>query len=283
MKRVIVVTDSTAGIPADLAAHNGVHVIPLWVHFEEKGYRDGVDLTTEQFYPMLSAARNLPTTSQPSVGEFLEVYRSLAGQAEAIVSIHISSELSGTVASALAAREMFHDVPVHVVDSRSTTMGLGLIALAAARAAAEGQDAGQVAALAEQLVPRMNVIFVVDTLEYLHKGGRIGGATALLGSLIQIKPILHLDKGRIEPLDKVRSRGKAMDRLMEIVAERAGSAASLHASVIHAQAQEEGEALRDRLSGAFRFEELYLAGVSPTIGTHVGPGTVGIGFCQGAH
>jgi len=278
MKRVIVVTDSTAGMPADLVAQNGMHVIPLWVHFGETGYRDGVDLTTEQFYPMLSKARSLPTTSQPSVGEFLEVYRSLANQAEAIVSIHISSELSGTVASALAAREMFHDVPVHVVDSRSAAMGLGMIALAAARAAAEGRSAEQVAAVAEKLVPTANVIFVVDTLEYLHKGGRIGGATALLGSLIQIKPILHLDKGHIEPLDKVRSRSKAIDRLMEIVAEHAGSAGSLHASVIHAQAPAEAEALRDRVSGAFRFAELYTAGVSPAIGTHVGPGTVGIAF-----
>jgi DegV family protein with EDD domain len=278
MKRVIVVTDSTAGMPADLAAQNGVHVIPLWVHFEEENYRDGVDLTTEQFYPMLSRARNLPTTSQPSVGEFLEVYRSLAGQAEAIVSIHISSELSGTVASALVAREMLHDVPVHVVDSRSTSMGLGLIALAAARAAAEGYNAEEVAAVAEQLVLRTDVIFVVDTLEYLHKGGRIGGATALLGSLIQIKPILHLDKGRIAVLDKARSWRKAMDRLMEIVAERAGSAGSLHASVIHAQANEEAEAIRDRVSGAFRFAELHMAGVSPAIGTHVGPGTAGIAF-----
>jgi DegV family protein with EDD domain len=206
------------------------------------------------------------------------VYRSLADQAEAIVSIHISSELSGTVASALAAKEMLHDVPVHVVDSRSTTMGLGMIALAAARAAAEGHSAEEVAAVAEKLVPRTNVIFVVDTLEYLRKGGRIGGAAALLGSMIQIKPILHLDNGRIEALDKVRSRQKAMGRLMEIVAERAGSAGSLHASVIHAQAAAEAEALRDRVSGAFRFAELYMAGVSPTIGTHVGPGTVGITF-----
>jgi len=278
MKRVIVVTDSTAGMPADLAAQHGVHIIPLWVHFGEQGYRDGVDLTTEQFYPMLAKARNLPTTSQPSAGEFLELYRSLAGQAEAIVSIHISSELSGTVASALAARQMIPELPVHVIDSRSTSMGLGMIALAAARAAAEGHSAEEVAALAEQLVPRMSVIFVVDTLEYLHKGGRIGGATALLGSLIQIKPILHLDKGRIEALDKVRNRRKALDRLMGIVAERTEGAGSLHASIVHAQAEEEAEAIRDRVSGAFRFAELYMAGVSPTIGTHVGPGTVGIGF-----
>jgi len=279
MKHVVVVTDSTAGLPADLAAQSGVHVIPLWVHFGEEGYRDGVDLTTEQFYPMLSKARDLPTTSQPSVGEFLEVYRSLADQAEAIVSIHISSELSGTMASALAAREIFQDVPVHVVDSRSTAMGLGLIALAAARAAAEGHTAEQVVAVAEQLVPRTNVIFVVDTLEYLHKGGRIGGASALLGSLIQIKPILHLDKGRIEALDKVRTRLKAMDRLMEIVAEHAAGAGSLHASVVHAQAKDEAEVLRERVSGAFRCAELTVAGVSPAIGTHVGPGTVGIALC----
>jgi DegV family protein with EDD domain len=278
MKRVIVVTDSTAGMPADLVEQHGLRVIPLWVHFGEKGYRDGVDLTTEQFYPMLAKAKELPTTSQPNVGEFLDFYRSLVGEAEAIVSIHISSDLSGTVASARAARDFFHDVPVHVVDSRSTSMGLGLIALAAARAAAEGQSAEQVAALAERLVPKMNIIFVVDTLEYLHKGGRIGGASAFLGSLIQIKPILHLDKGRIEALEKVRSRAKAMDRLLEIVAERVGGAGPLHASIVQAQAMDEAQVIEGRLRSAHQFAELYIAALSPAIGTHTGPGTVGIGF-----
>ena len=278
MKRVIVVTDSTAGLPADLAAGAGLHVIPLWVHFGEKGYRDGVDITTEQFYPMLSKARKLPTTSQPAAGEFVELYRSLAGEAEAIVSIHISAELSGTVASAMAARDMLPDLPVHVVDSRSASMGLGLIALAAARAAAAGQSGEQVAALAERIVPRMNILFVVDTLEYLHKGGRIGGASAFLGSLIQIKPILQLDRGRIEPLDKVRSRTKAIDRLLEVLAERAGKGGPLRASIVHAQNLEEAEALRKRMAGLFRFDEFYVAGLSPAIGTHTGPGTIGAGF-----
>ncbi len=278
MKKVIVVTDSTAGLPSDLAAQAGLRVIPLWVHFGETQYRDGVDITTEQFYPMLAKAKKLPTTSQPSAGEFLQFYRSLTGEAEAIVSIHISAELSGTVASALAAQQMFDDVPVHVVDARSTSMGLGLIALAAARAAAEGQSAEQVAALAERLVPRMNIIFVVDTLEYLHKGGRIGGASAFLGSIIQIKPILHLENGRIEALDKVRSRKKAMDRLLEIVAERVGTARSLRGAIVNALVPEEAEALRQRLAAAHHFDELYVTALSPAIGTHTGPGTIGIGF-----
>ncbi len=282
MKRVTVVTDSTAGLPPDLAAQHGLRVIPLWVHSGEQSYRDGVDLMPNQFYPLLARAPDLPTTSQPSAGEFLELYRRLAHETEAIVSVHISTELSGTVASALAARQMSHDVPVHVVDSRSVAMGLGLIALAAARAAAEGQDGEQVAALAERLVPWTSVIFVVDTLEYLRKGGRIGGASALAGSLIHIKPILHIHEGRIDALDKVRTRGKAMDRLLEIVAERVGGAGPIHATVVHAAAPAEAEALWDRLVHTFDLAELHLAEISPAIGTHVGPGTVGVAFYPAA-
>ena len=282
MVRVAVVTDSTAGLPLDLALQHGLHVIPLWVRSGEKSYQDGEDLAPEQFYSMLAVAPDLPTTSQPSAGEFLELYLELAGQAEAIVSVHISTELSGTVASALAARQMFHDVPVHVVDSRSTSMGLGLIALAAARAAAEGQDGKQVAAAAERLVPWTSMIFVVDSLEYLRKGGCIGGASALAGSLIRIKPILHIDEGRIEALDKVRTRGKAIDRLLEIVAERVRDAGPIHAAVVHAAAPAEAEALWDRLAHTFDLTELHLAEISPAIGTHVGPGTVGVAFYPAA-
>lgn len=278
MKRVLVVTDSTAGMAAGLVAEAGVKVIPLWVHFGEQGYRDGVDMTSEQFYPMLVGSKSLPTTSQPSAGEFLEFYRGLAGEAEAIVSIHISSVLSGTVASALAARQMFPDMPVHVVDSRSTSMGLGLIVLAAARAAAAGHSAEEVAALAERLSARMNIIFAVETLEYLHKGGRIGGASAFLGSIIQIKPILHLQDGRIEALEKVRSWARAKDRLLEIVAARVGSMPSLHGAVVHANSPEEAESLRERLAARIKFDELHTSGLSPAIGTHTGPGTIGLGF-----
>lgn len=278
MKRVSVVTDSTTGLPAELAAQHGLQIIPLWVRFGEQSHRDGVDLRPDQFYPMLAGAPDLPTTSQPSAGEFLELYRKLAREAEAIVSVHISSELSGTVASALAARRVFHDVPVHVVDSRSTAMGLGLIALAAARAAAEGQNGAQVAAAAERLVPWTSVLFVVDTLEYLRKGGRIGGASALAGSVIRIKPILHIHKGRIDALDKVRTRRKALNRLMEIVAKQVRGTGPIHAAVVHAAAPAEAEALWDRLARTFDCAELHLAELSPAIGTHVGPGTVGVAF-----
>lgn len=278
MKRVVVVTDSTAGMPADVVAQSGLRVIPLWVHFGETQFRDGVDITTEQFYPKLAASKKLPTTSQPSAGEFLEFYRGLAQEAEAIVSIHISSVLSGTVASALQARQMLEGVPVHVVDSRSTSMGLGLIALAAARAAAEGQSAEEVVALAERIVPKMHIIFAVDTLEYLHKGGRIGGASAFLGSLINIKPILQLQDGRIEALEKVRSRAKAAERLVEILVERAGRSRTLRGAVVNALAPEEAKALQERLAAALPFVEMYSLGLSPAIGTHTGPGTIGAGF-----
>ena len=265
-------------MPADLVTQYGLHVIPLWVHSGEQSYRDGVDLMPSQFYPLLARAPDLPITSQPSAGEFLDMYRKLARETKVIVSVHISTELSGTVASALAARQMFHQVPVHVVDSRSAAMGLGLIALAAARAAAEGQNGAQVAAVAERLVPWTNVLFVVDTLEYLRKGGRIGGASALAGSVIRIKPILHIHEGRIDALDKVRTLRKALNRLMEIVAERVRGAGPIHAAVVHAAAPAEAEALWDRLARTFDCAELHLAELSPAIGTHVGPGTVGIAF-----
>ena len=265
-------------MPADLVTQYGLHVIPLWVHSGEQSYRDGVDLMPSQFYPLLARAPDLPITSQPSAGEFLDMYRKLARETKVIVSVHISTELSGTVASALAARQMFHQVPVHVVDSRSAAMGLGLIALAAARAAAEGQNGAQVAAVAERLVPWTNVLFVVDTLEYLRKGGRIGGASALAGSVIRIKPILHIHEGRIDALDKVCTRRKALNRLMEIVAERVRGAGPIHAAVVHAAAPAEAEALWDRLARTFDCAELHLAELSPAIGTHVGPGTVSIAF-----
>lgn len=176
MTKVAVVTDSTACLPSETADKYGVHVIPTKVNFGKRTFYDGVDLTTENFYQMLEESDRLPTTSQPSVGEFLNFYRSLSEQAfDGILSIHVSAALSGTLNSAHDARAMLSTIPVHIVDSRSVSMGLGLMALAAARAAASGNDLDELAKLVEALVPKMKVIFVVETLEYLHKGGRVGG------------------------------------------------------------------------------------------------------------
>ncbi len=287
MVKIALVTDSSAYLSPALIQQHGIHVIPLYVHFGSESLRDSVELTAAEFYDRLQRANTLPTTSQPSIGDFLELYRRLGQEAEAIVSIHISSGLSGTIPSALGAwqtlldeaAERGVDAPaVHVVDSTFTSAGLGLLVTAAARAIEDGQHAEAVVRTVEDLIPCTRVIFVVDTLEYLQKGGRIGGASALLGSVLQIKPILHLTGGRIDVLEKVRTAKKAKQRLLGIMEEQVGQAVAVHAAIMHANAPEEAEKLRQQVADRFECRELLVCELSPTIATHVGPGTVGVAF-----
>lgn len=277
MARIAIVTDSTAYLPAELADKYDIHIIPASVIFGDQAFRDRVDLTPKEFYQMLRVAEALPTTTQPSAGDFLELYTALSREAEAIVSVHISSELSGTIDSALAAKKELPNLPIYVIDSRFTSMGLGLITLAAARAVAEGKGLPDVVRAVEDLIPKMNVFFVVDTLEYLQKGGRIGGAAALVGSVLRIRPILHISDGRIDVLGKVRTKSKAVRRMLEIMEERVGGN-PVHAAVIHADTPDEVEGLREVVASHFDCVELYTVELSPAIGTHVGPGTVGLAF-----
>lgn len=277
MSKIAIVTDSSAYLPADLVARYGIHVMPLKVAFGQTVYRDCVDITEEEFYHKLAQARELPITSQPSAGEFLVFYQEVARQAQGILSIHLSSALSGTYNSAMAAREMLPEVPIEVIDSHSASMGQGFLALAAARAAEEGQSLAEIATLTRDLAPRLNVIFVLDTLKYLHKGGRIGGAQALMGSMLAIKPLLHLHEGRVEPLEKVRSRGKAVQRLVEVMAERLQGQPA-HVAILHSASPQEAEALQAQITARFTCRELLLCGVSPVIGTHTGPGCLGLAF-----
>ena len=277
MARIAIVTDSTAYLPAELADKYYIHIIPASVIFGDQAFRDRVDLTPKEFYQMLRVAEALPTTTQPSAGDFLELYTALSREAEAIVSVHISSELSGTIDSALAAKKELPNLPIYVIDSRFTSMGLGLITLAAARAVTEGKALPEVVRAVEGLIPKMNVFFVVDTLEYLQKGGRIGGAAALVGSVLKIRPILHISDGRIDVLEKVRTKSKAVRRMLEIMEERVGGN-PVHAAVIHADTADEAEELREVVASHFDCVELHTVELSPAIGTHVGPGTVGLAF-----
>lgn len=287
MTRTVVVTDSSAYLPDKMVKQYGLHVVPLYVHFGEQTFRDRVDLTSAAFYEKLRDADSLPTTSQPSVGDFVELYRRLSQEAEGIVSIHISSGISGTVDSALTARQTLiaeattageKPPAIHVIDSRCTSMGLGLLTTAAARAAAEGRAAEEVARMIEGLIPRLMVVFVVDTLEYLHKGGRIGGAAALVGSVLQVKPVLYFNEGRIDVLEKVRTTRKAKRRLLEIMEERMGTGTTVHAAITHADAPDEAEKLRQQVTERFNCVEMFVCELSPAIATHVGPGTLGLAF-----
>ncbi|MGB9880695.1 MAG: DegV family protein [Anaerolineae bacterium] len=279
MAKVAIITDSSSDIPPDLAQALDIRIIPLKILFGAQVFHDRVDITPQEFYRKLRASRTLPTTSQPSAGDFVQVYQEVSQAADSIVSIHISGALSGTVESAHMARtQMGESVPIHIVDSRSTSMGLGFMVLAAAKMAAEGQDAPQIVAQVQKLIPRMNVLFVVDTLEYLHKGGRIGGAKRLLGSVLSIKPLLYLHDGQVDVLEQTRTKRGALNRLLEVVEERIGTAHGVHMAIVHAEAPGEATALKEEMEKRFHCQELYVLDLSPVLGVHTGPGVIGVGF-----
>jgi len=274
--KVAVVVDSTAYIPSDLVTQYNLHVIPQILNWKGESLKDKIDISASEFYERLKTAKEMPTTSQPSAGEFYEFFSKVAETADSIVAVLISKPLSGTQASAHAAAEMMSDYPIEIVDSRSTAMGLGFMALAAARAAENGADYKQAAETARALVPKMRLIFVVDTLEFLHRGGRIGGAKRLVGSMLSVKPVLHLNDGRIEPLASVRTKRKAIQHMLSVVEEEMQSKSNVHAAVIHALAEKEAGSICDEVRQRLNPAELLLTEMSPVVGAHVGPGTVGI-------
>jgi len=276
--KVAVVVDSTAYIPQALVEQYNIHVIPLLVNWSGESLRDNVDITPDEFYTRLETAKEMPSTSQPSAGEFFDLYSKVAEEADSIVSIHISSELSGTVASAHAAAKLMGEFPIEIVDSLSTSMGLGYMTLAAARAIENGADTQEAADAARVLIPKARLAFAVDTLEFLHRGGRIGGASRLFGSMLSIKPILELQDGKIEPLEKVRTKKKAVKRLLDIAVEDCAGKSKVYAAVANARAHEEAQVFADELQKRLSPAELYIVDLSPVIGTHTGPGLVGLAW-----
>jgi len=280
-QKVVVVTDSTAYIPEEALDGLTVPVIPLWLIWGDERFRDGVDIDPPLFYSRLRKSKVFPTTSQPSAGEFVDFFRRVAaeGDTDTIVGMYISSRISGTVASAEAAKAQLPELNITVVDSLSTTMGLGFIVMAAARVAADGGSLPEVVAAAEETQRRLNVLFAVDTLEYLHRGGRIGGAKRFLGTALNIKPLLHLEDGRVEALTQVRTKRKAVAQMLEIAQERLGEKRMGEAAVIDVDSLDEGDEVADQVRERFGVSTVYRTAVSPVIGAHVGPGTVGICFC----
>jgi DegV family protein with EDD domain len=276
--KIVVVTDSTAYIPEAALGDLDIPVIPLWLIWGDERFRDGVDIDPPTFYSRLPESKVFPTTSQPSAGEFVDFFQQAGQGAEAIVGVFISSKLSGTVASALAAKIQLPDLDVRVVDSLSTSMGLGFCALAAARAATAGKSVDEVVAAVEKVRDGMHVMFAVDTLEYLYRGGRIGGAKRLLGTALNLKPLLYLENGRIEALASVRTKRKAVARMLEIAEESLEGKRMAEAAVLDVDCPEEGKAVAETMQERFGLPVVYQTQVSPAIGTHAGPGTVGICF-----
>jgi DegV family protein with EDD domain len=276
-RKVAIVTDGTCSLTPAQGEQLGIHIAPIYVTLGEKTYRAGIDLDSEEFYRFLSASKKLPTTAQPTVTDFVNIYNKLAEEADEIVTIVISHHMSATIQSAEMAREQFDKVPVHIIDSESTSLGLGMMAIAAARAAEQGQNAQAVLQLVENLKQKINVIFTVNTLEYLHKGGRIGGATAFLGTAMDIKPILYIKNGRIEPLERQRTRKRSISRLVELMEKNVGEK-PVHVAILHGNVPEESRQLEQTVRSQFNCVELITSDMGPVIGTHAGPGTLGLVF-----
>lgn len=272
-----IVTDSTAYLPQSIVEKNDLRVVPLCVHFGDRTYREGVDLSHDEFYTRLKEAPVLPTTSQPSAGEFHRVFSELVTQGHEIVTLTISSRLSGTWNSAMAAKEMMPDARISVVDSLSTSVGLMLMIEAAVNARNAGASREEIVEQVEEIKKKMNVFFVVDTLEYLAKGGRIGNAKAFLGTLLKVKPILFLKDGAIEPLEQVRSKRKAQARMVDLVVEcMGGDGKEAHIALVDALVPEESTVLAKEIHERLGCEPPIMTQLGPVIGTHTGPGVVGV-------
>ena len=272
-----IVTDSTAGLPEALIREHDIRIIPLYVHFGEQAFKEGIDITTEQFYERLRTSASLPTTSQPSVGEFHEVFKELIDAGHEVLALTISSKLSGTWNSAMGALEMLPGAPISVVDSLCTSLAMYMLVKSALERIAAGATRQDVAAHLEELKGRLNILFVVDTLEYLAKGGRIGNARAFMGTLIKIKPLLLLENGAIEPCEQVRSKGKALARMLELVEQKvAGQGAQAHVAIAHGMALDEALAFRKEVVARLGCAEPPVSEVGTVLGAHLGPGVVAI-------
>lgn len=277
-RKVAIVTDSVANLMPETIAEHNIYVIPQILNWEGQSLLDQIDISTAQFYERLPQSKDLPKTSQPSPGQFTEHFERVAEEAESIVAVFVSSALSGTIQSAHLGAQAMGDYPIEIVDSRSASLGQGLLAVAAARHAAAGHDYHAVAEYVRGLVPRMRVLFVVDTLEYLHKGGRIGGAKRLVGSVLSIKPVLHIENGQIEPLASVRTKSKAIAHMLEIVLGEMSGKQNIHAGVIHANAPNDAAYVMQQILAAVQPQEFLSNELTPVIGANVGPGVVGMGY-----
>jgi DegV family protein with EDD domain len=276
--KIIVVTDSSAYIPETALAGLDVAVIPLWLFWDSDRLQDGVDIDPTAFYNRLIQSKSLPTSSQPSPAEFVDFFQHIAPAGEAIVAVLASSKISGTVASARAAQEQLPAMTIRVVDSLSSSMGLGLEVLAAARAAAAGGTVEEAALAAEAMIERVHFLFVVDTLEYLQRGGRIGRAKRLLGTALNIKPILQFRDGEIESISQERTKRKALAHMMEIAEERLAGKQMAEAAIVDVAAEEEGNEIAEMVARRFGTPVIHRSPVSPVVGTHVGPGAIGLAF-----
>lgn len=282
MSKIALVTDSTSSMPKELIEKYEINVAPQIIIWGKEALEDGIDITPHAFYERLSKSSVMPSTSQVSVPKFVEIYQRLLDQEYQILNILISSKLSGTVNSAVQAKAMLPvDAPIEIIDSNSTAMALGFHLLTVARAIKQGATMPECIELAQKASKNTGIFFAVDTLEFLHRGGRIGGANRFLGTALNIKPILELRDGRVEASERVRTRGKSLTRIIELVSEQIGSRTPVRLAALHANAPEDAKLVLEEAIKKFNPVESYSSDVSPAIGANIGPGVVGLVYMAG--
>jgi len=277
---VRIVTDSTADLPLEFVHALGISIVPLSVIFGDEVFREGIDISQDLFYDKLIHGKVLPTTSAPSVGDFLEVYEPLLKETNEIVSIHISSKLSATHSTACQAAQIMADrgARIEVVDSEVVSLGLAFVVLAAARAAREGRRIQEVKAAAERTIERIRIYVMVDTLEFLRRGGRIGRARAFLGTVLRVKPLLSLRHGEVHPEERVRTKRLAIERLFQIATSYPNVR---EVAIAYSTNPQDAHDFRLRLEEAIPDVNILVTRVGPVIGTHAGPGALAIGLLEG--
>jgi DegV family protein with EDD domain len=278
MSKVAVVTDSSPYIPNQIIEENNIHVVPLTVIWGDENYYDGVDITPVEFYQRLETAKVMPSTSQPSVADFEVLFRKLYQQGYDILAVLLSEDLSGTISSATQAKSMLPEAKIEIINSRTLAMALGFQVLAAARAANQGASLEECKRLVLDARDKAGVIFVLDTLEFLHRGGRIGGAKRFVGTLLNVKPVLAIEDGLVVPLDSVRTQKKALERIVDLIEERTAGHQNIRLATLHANNPETAQFILDQALKRIPVVEQVFSEVSPVIGTHAGPGAVGLAY-----
>jgi DegV family protein with EDD domain len=281
MSKIAIVTDSTAYIPKEIREELGITMVPLNVVFGNETYKEEVEITATDFYEMMKSAENLPTTSQPAIGEFAMEFERLAKDYDQVISIHLSSQISGTYQSAVAAGSMVEGIEVIPFDSEISCMPQGFYVLEAAKLAKEGKTSNEIIERLNDMKGKVRAYFMADDLSHLHRGGRLNGAQLVVGSLLQIKPVLHFEAGKIVPFEKVRTSKKALNRIYGLLDEDANIGEPIHIVVIHGNCEEEAEKIAEQLKSQYPHANISISYFGPVIGTHLGQGSIGIGCYKG--
>ncbi|MGM9929676.1 MAG: DegV family protein [Bacillus sp. (in: firmicutes)] len=276
--KTVVVTDSTAYIPAALRESYNIHMVPLSVVFGNETYREEIDITANEFFEEMKKQDKLPTTSQPPIGEYVELLKELAKEYDAVICIHLSSGISGTFQGSVTVGGMVDDISVYNFDTEVSCYVQGFYVLEAAKMAQNGENPERIMERLAEMKQSMRAYFMVDDLTNLQRGGRLSSAQALLGSLLQVKPVLHFEDKVIVPFEKIRTRKKALKRIIELLEEDAKTGVPMEAVIIHANREEEANELKAELEAKLPNVEFSISYFGPVIGTHLGEGAMGIGW-----